>query len=166
MLLYTCIQLYIYTTGLRVMILWQNLPKEVLYTYSFKTHFSLPFISYINGPTAHVLNTAEVWTVSLRPLSQASLTSMSARVAFKWLIFHSQADSWPWIATQLADEFGYGFSCFAWHVEVTIKPMEVFWLFSEDIAFACHITSWLPTLHTTLPPYRSPSGIGYASKNI
>ena len=33
--------------------------KRVLYTYSFKTHFSLPSVSYINAPTAHVFNTAE-----------------------------------------------------------------------------------------------------------
>ena len=34
-------------------------PCGVLYTHSFKTHFSLPFLSYINGSTAHVFNTAE-----------------------------------------------------------------------------------------------------------
>ena len=33
--------------------------KRVLYTHSFKTHFSLPFDSYINGPIAHLFNNAE-----------------------------------------------------------------------------------------------------------
>ena len=42
--------------------MWPDLLKAVLYTHSFKTHFLSPFVSYINGPTAHVLNTAEAWT--------------------------------------------------------------------------------------------------------
>ena len=33
--------------------------KGVLYMQSFKTHFSLPPVSYINAPTAHVFNTGE-----------------------------------------------------------------------------------------------------------
>ena len=37
--------------------------KKDLYTHSFKTHFSLPAVSYINALTAHVFNTAEVLTV-------------------------------------------------------------------------------------------------------
>ena len=63
--------------------MWPDLPKGVLYSHSFKTHFSSPFVSYINPPTAYVFNTAESF-YSIRPLSQACLTSMSAQVAFKW----------------------------------------------------------------------------------
>ena len=33
--------------------------RGLIYTHSFKTHFSLPSVSYINAPTAHVFNTAE-----------------------------------------------------------------------------------------------------------
>ena len=36
-----------------------KLPKGILYTYIFKAHFSSPYAGYINGPTAHVFNTAE-----------------------------------------------------------------------------------------------------------
>ena len=36
-------------------------------------------------------------------------------------------------------------------------------VFSEDVAFACHFVAARTPL--TLPPYRSASGIGYASKN-
>ena len=35
-------------------------------------------------------------------------------------------------------------------------------VFSEDVAFACHFVA--PCLPLTLPPYRSASDIGYASK--
>ena len=48
--------------------MWPNLPKGV----SFKTHFSSPFDSHINGPTAHVFKYC--WRLnsllSLRSLSQ------------------------------------------------------------------------------------------------
>ena len=37
--------------------------KRVLYMHSFKTHFLPLFVNYINGPTAHVFNTTEAWTV-------------------------------------------------------------------------------------------------------
>ena len=33
------------------------------------------------------------------------------------------------ITIQLADEFVHGFSCFAWHVEVKMAQIQVFWLF-------------------------------------
>ena len=36
-------------------------------------------------------------------------------------------------------------------------------VFSEDVAFACHFMA--TRLPPTLQPYRSASGIGYASKN-
>ena len=39
--------------------MWPHLPKEVLYTHSLKAHFPSPFVSYINGLTAHVFNTVE-----------------------------------------------------------------------------------------------------------
>ena len=62
-----------------------DLLKQVLYMHSFKIHFSPSFVGYINGPTAHAFNTAENMSLlSLRTLSQACLTSMSAWVAFKW----------------------------------------------------------------------------------
>ena len=35
--------------------------------------------------------------------------------------------------------------------------------FSEDVAFAHHFVA--TRLHPTFPPYRSATGIGYASKN-
>ena len=103
--------------------------------------------------------------LSLRPLSQAWLTSTSAWVAFKWPHF-PLASRQPTVIhhIQLADEFGHGFSCFVGtcggengtngnHLAV----------FSEDVAFAHHFMA--PYLPLTLPPYRSANGIGHASKN-
>ena len=29
---------------------------------------------------------------------------------------------------QLTDEFGHGFSCFVWYVEVNMAPMDAIWL--------------------------------------
>ena len=43
--------------------MWPDLPKRVLYTHSFKTHFSSPSVSCINAPTGYVFTTAESWTV-------------------------------------------------------------------------------------------------------
>ena len=75
-------------------------------------------------------------------------------------IFSWQTDSRLWIITQLVNEFGHKFCHFVWYVEVKMASVEVKWLFSEDIAFACYfVAPHLP------PPYRSASGIGYASKN-
>ena len=31
--------------------MWPDFPKGVLYAHSFETHFTSPFVSYINGPT-------------------------------------------------------------------------------------------------------------------
>ena len=44
-------------------------------------------------------------------------------------IFLWQEDSQLWITTRLVDEFGHGFSCFVWHVEVKMAPMVVISLF-------------------------------------
>ena len=49
-------------TGMQ-MYLSPDLPKGVLYMHSFKTHFSLPSVSYINAPTGYVFTTSESWTV-------------------------------------------------------------------------------------------------------
>ena len=113
------------------MYMWPDLPKGVLYTYSFKTHFSSSFVSNINEPTAHVFNTAEGWTFCFH--SGLFLKPVWCPWALRWLpnspIYHWQADSQLWVTTQLVDGFVYEFSCFAWHVEVKIAPMEAIWLF-------------------------------------
>ena len=43
--------------------MWLDFPVGVLYMYSFKTHLSLIFDNYINGPTAHVCNAPKGWTI-------------------------------------------------------------------------------------------------------
>ena len=47
--------------------MWPDLPKGVLYTRSFKTHFSSPSVSCINAPTGYAFTTAESWTVCFHP---------------------------------------------------------------------------------------------------
>ena len=111
--------------------LWPDLPKGVLHTHHFKTHFSLPFDSYINGPTAHVFNTAEGGTICFQ--SSLFLEPVWHSKVLGWPsngpIFPWQAESRLWFTTQLADAFGHGFSYFVWHLEVKMAPMEVIWLF-------------------------------------
>ena len=51
--MYTC--KYIHNLSVYVI----RFPKRVLYLHSFKTHFSLPSVSYINAPTGYVFTTAE-----------------------------------------------------------------------------------------------------------
>ena len=143
--------------------MWPDLPKEVLYTHSFKTYFSLSSVSYMIALTAHVFNTAEGRTVCfylglfLKPVWHPQLFAWPSNAP----IFPWEADSWLWITTWLADEFGYGFSCFVWHVKVKMALMEVI-CFSEDVAFACHFMAPCPP--TFIPPDRSASGTDYASK--
>ena len=69
--------------------------KGVLYTHSFKTHFSSPSVSYINVPTAHVFNTADGLIVCFH--SGLFLKPVWHPRVFGWLlngpIFPWQADS-------------------------------------------------------------------------
>ena len=117
--------------GIGIVLFVARFAKKILYMHSFKTHFLLSFVSYISAPTAHVFNNAEDWTVCIlhRPYSQASLTLTSAWVALIGPFFPWQADSCLWITTWLADESVHEFSCFVWHVEVIMAPMQVVWLF-------------------------------------
>ena len=67
-----------------------------------------------------------------RPFSQAYLASTSARVAFKYPhlpLTSRQPTVNHHTVTRLVDEFDHGFSCFMWHVEVKMAPMEVIFLF-------------------------------------
>ena len=119
------------TWSIVIVYVWPDLPKGILYTHSFKTHFSLPFDNCINGPTAHVFK------YCLRLNSLLSLRAVLKPVWYPWVlgwssndpIFSWQADSWLWFTTRLADEFGHGLNCFVWHMEVKMAPMEVIWLF-------------------------------------
>ena len=131
-----------------------------IYKYSFKTHISSPSVSYINAPTTHVFNTAEVCFHS--GLSPACLTSMSARVTFKWLnlllasrqstLNHHTTGWWVWLWIKLL--------CVTYGGENGTNRSHLA-AFSDDNAFSN--TSWLPP-SPTLPPYSSASGIVYASK--
>ena len=141
--------------------------KRVLHTHSFKTHFSLPSVSYNNVPTTHVFNTAKGWTVCFH--SGLFLKPVWYPRVLEWPlngpIYSWQTDSQLWITTWLADGLGHGFSCFVWHVEMKMAPMKVIWLclVKTYVAFARHFVATHPP--PTLPPYRSASGIGYESKN-
>ena len=87
--------------------MWPDLLKGVLYTYSFKKHFSLPLVSFINGPTAHVFNIAEGQTVCFH----SGLFLKPVHVRYPWVpgwplngpIFPWQADSRLWFTTRPAD---------------------------------------------------------------
>ena len=130
--------------------------KRILSTHSLTTDFSLPFVSYINGPAAHVFNTAEGWTVCFH--SSLFLKPVWCPQVLRWLlngpIFPWQADSWLWMTTRLADQFGHGFSCTVWHVEVKLAPMEVISLFLVKTQ-PLLASSWLPA-H---PPPSHPIGV-------
>ena len=110
--------------------------------HSFKTHISLPFVSYINAPTAHLFNTAEGWTVCFH--SGLFLQSVWRPRVLGWPsnnpIFPWQADSQLWITTRdwlihlsmdLAVTCGGENGTNGSHVAV----------FSEDVAFACHFVA-------------------------
>ena len=142
------------------------MPKGVLYTNSFKTHFSSPSVSCINAPTGHVFTTAESWTVCFHSglLLKACLASTSAWVVFKWphltLASRQPAENhhmtgwwvWPWIqllCVTCGGENGTNGSHFP--------------VLSEDVALACHfMATHLPP--PPLLPCRSATDIGYPSK--
>ena len=51
-------------------------------------------------------------------------------------------------------EFGHGFSCIVWYVEVKIAPMDaILAVFSEDVTFAYHFVA------TRLPHLSHPIGL-------
>ena len=50
---------YRYKSSIVNVVYVSRFAKGVLYIHRFKTHFSSPFVSYINGLTAYVFNTAE-----------------------------------------------------------------------------------------------------------
>ena len=110
----------------------RELPEGVLYMHSFKTHFHCHLLAtsmhYLQQHMCIILLRLNN-LLSLSHSSQASLASTSAWIAFKWPIFPWKADIRLWITTRLADEFGHLFSCFVWHVEVKMAPMEIIWLF-------------------------------------
>ena len=135
--------------------------------HSFKPHFSSPLVSHINGPTAHVFNTDESWTVCfhsdlfLKPVWHPRVLGWPSNDP----IFLWQTDSRLWITLPLADEFCHGFSYFVWHVEVHDSGTSGSHLgvFSGDVAFAHHFVASRPS------PPSHPIGVlmvfGYASKN-
>ena len=97
--------------------MWPDFPEGVLYAHSFKTHFSLPSVSYINGPTVHMFNTAEGWTVSfhsglfLKPVWHPRVGKQTAdcELPHNWLMSLSMdlavlCDMWRWKS----------FGCFYW----------------------------------------------------
>ena len=140
--------------------------KKVLYMHSFKEHLLSPFDSYMNGPTAHVFNTTENQTVCFHSglfssLSDVHRCSGGIQMALSFL----DKQTADWLMTWMADEFGLGFSCFVWHMEVKMAPMEVIWLF---LVWRCSLYAPLvaPCLPLTVPAYRSADGIGYTSKKL
>ena len=130
--------------------------KGFLYMHSFKTHFSSPFDSYINKPTAHVFNTAEGWIVCfhgglfLKPVCHSLVLGWPSN----GLIFPWQAYSQLWFTTRLADEFGHGFSYFVWYVEVKMASVDAIWLFLVK-TLPLPTTLWLPA-H---PSHSHPIGV-------
>ena len=86
--------------------MWPDLPKGVLCMHSYKTHFSLPSVSYINAPTWHLFNAAESWTVCFH--SGLFLKPVWHREVLGWPlngpIFPWQADSRLWTITRLSDK--------------------------------------------------------------
>ena len=86
--------------------MWPDLPKYVLCMHSYKTHFSLPSVSYINAPTGHLFNAAESWTVCfhsglfLKPVWHPEVLGWPLNSP----IFPWQADSRLWITTRLFDK--------------------------------------------------------------
>ena len=125
--------------------MWTDLPKGVLYTLSLKTHFSLPFVNYINGSTAHVFNTSESWTACfyLGLFFKPVWCPWVLRWPWNGPIFSWQVDRQLWITTWLTDGFAHGFSSFVWHVNVKKALMEVIWLFLVKMHHLS-TTSWLP----------------------
>ena len=86
--------------------MWPDLPKDVLCMHSYNTHFSLPSVSYINAPTGHLFNAAEVLTVCFH--SGLFLKLVWHPEVLGWPlngpIFPWQADSRLWITTWLFDK--------------------------------------------------------------
>ena len=146
--------------------MWPDLRKATFHTYNIKIHFSPSNNSCTHWLTIQAGIDAESCVgcfccgLFLRPVRcPRVLGSSSNGYISPW-----QADSRLYFTTRLADEFGYGFSCFVWYVMVKMAPMDAIWLVLVRRSLCQLLCSYPPT--PTLPSYSSVTGIGYASKKI
>ena len=148
--------------------MWPDLRNSGFHTHNNKTHFS---------PSN---NSCTCW-LTLQPGIDAKscpdcfCCGLFLRLVRRPRVYGSptngcispwQADSWLYFTTRLADEFGHGFNCFVWYVEVKMTPMDAIWLalVKMYVAFAHHFVATHPP--PTLPPCRSATDIGYTSKKL
>ena len=106
--------------------MWPDLPKGVLYTHSFRSHFSLSFDRYNNRPTVHACTTAKssavcfYWGLIHGPVWRPRMLGWSVN----GLSFPGQADRRQGIATGLAGETGHRFSYILSRVELKTAWIE------------------------------------------
>ena len=117
--------------------MWPDLPKRVLCTCSFKSHFAMPFDWYNNRLTVHAYTIAKgsMSILLLRPHSQACLASMGAWMVCKWLQLawsgrqpagnHHRTGWWDWASS----------SYILWCVEMKTAWIDAIW---PCIRRACH----------------------------
>ena len=136
--------------------------KRVLYTYSFKSPFSLPFDGYNNRLTVHAYTIAKgsmvyfYWGLIHGPVCCPRM--------LRWSVsgpnLPGQANSQQGITTRLAGETGHRCSCILWYVELKTAWIEAIWWYNFFESEG-PTTLWLPT---TPHPYRTACGIDYLVK--
>ena len=131
--------------------------------HSFKTRFSSPFDSYINGPTAHVCDTAKHWTVCF----YSGL--------FLQLVWHPTVLGWPLngppsLDKQTADSDSPHDWLMSLATDLTALCDMWRWKWHQWMPFGWRHSLCLPLCGSppasTLPPYNSSSGSSYTSKTL
>ena len=104
-------------------IMWPNLRKGGFHAHNSKTHFSPSkwwLYTLTNYSARYIAKSCPgcFWfSLFLRLMVHPRVLGCSSNGTISlW-----QADSWLWFTSWLADEFGHGFSCFVWYVEVTFS---------------------------------------------
>ena len=109
--------------------MWPDLPKGVLYTHSFRSHFSLSFNRYNNRPTVHACTIAEssavcfYWGLIRGPVWRPRMLGWSVN----GLSLPGQADRRQGITTGLAGETGHQCSYILRRVELKTVWIEAIW---------------------------------------
>ena len=109
--------------------MWPDLWKGVLYTHSFKSHFSLPFNRYNHRLKVHAYTIVKgstiyfYWGLIHRPVWCPPVLGWSV----KGSNLPNQTDSWQGINTRLGGETEHQRSYILWYVELKTAWIDVIW---------------------------------------
>ena len=126
---HTHVQIRITYNVTYLLYMWPDLPKGVLYTHSFKSHFSPPFDRHNTKLTVDMAVMAKStavcfhWGFFLQPVWRTRVLGCSINGP----ILPGQADRRQGITTRLAGEIGRDFSYILWYLRLKTAWIDTTW---------------------------------------